>query len=213
MTTAVHPPSTPAQQLIRSRFAKTIDTGQTYFAENAAAIAGCASAMADRFFAGGRLLVFGAGSGTTDAQHNSVEYVHPVLPGCRALPALSLTNDGATVTGILMGDDPSSVFAHQIGVLGRPDDMAIAFADVPPAPAITRGLEAADGAGMLTVALLTGSAQGRRIASHQYEARAADHMVTQELHLATYHMLWELVHIVLNHRGIPSPAGQLGSRG
>ena len=23
-----------------------------------------------------------------------------------------------------------------------------------------------------------------------------------ELHLATYHMLWELVHIVLNHRGI-----------
>ena len=27
-------------------------------------------------------------------------------------------------------------------------------------------------------------------------------MRAHELHLATYHMLWELVHIVLNHRGI-----------
>jgi hypothetical protein len=29
-----------------------------------------------------------------------------------------------------------------------------------------------------------------------------DRSAAHELHLATYHMLWELVHIVLNHRGI-----------
>ncbi|MFN2569915.1 MAG: SIS domain-containing protein [Candidatus Dormibacteria bacterium] len=203
MTSSVRAPAGPSQRLIRSRFQQTIDAGEAYFAANADAIAACASAMADRFFEGGRLLVFGAGSGTTDAQHNSVEYVHPVLTGCRALPALSLTNDGATVTGILLGDDPASVFAHQVRVLGRPGDMAIAFADVPTAAAITRGLEAAEAGDLLTVALLTGSAEGRRIADHQFEARSDDHMTTQELHLATYHMLWELVHIVLNHRGIP----------
>ena len=60
--------------------------------------------MAERFFAGGTLFVFGSGPHATDAQHNSVEFVHPVLPGCRALPALSLTNDMATVTGMLQGD-------------------------------------------------------------------------------------------------------------
>ena len=83
--------------------------------------------MADRFFAGATLLVFGSGAGATDAQHNSVEYVHPVLPGCRALPALSLTNDVSTVTGILGGADPLDVYAHQLRVLGRPGDIALAF--------------------------------------------------------------------------------------
>ena len=60
------------------------------FERYAHAIAACAAVMADRFFAGATLLVFGSGPHATDAQHNSVEFVHPVLPGCRALPALSL---------------------------------------------------------------------------------------------------------------------------
>lgn len=213
MTTAPVAPAVTeqARALLRSRFERTIGDGEAYFTRNARAIAQCASAMADRFFEGGRLLVFGGGSGTTDAQHNSVEYVHPVLP-VRALPALSLTNDGAAVTGILMGDDPGAVFEHQIRVLGGPRDIAIAFADVPPGPAVARGLAAAHDTGLLTVALLNGRAGDRRLADHQFDAGSDDHMVTQELHLATYHMLWELVHIVLNHRGIRGPASEEGSR-
>ena len=44
--------------------------------------------MAERFLRGGRLLAFGRGPYATDAQHVSVEFVHPVIVGKRALPAL-----------------------------------------------------------------------------------------------------------------------------
>ena len=158
--------------------------------------------MADRFFAGATLLVFGSGAGATDAQHNSVEYVHPVLPGCRALPALSLTNDVSTVTSILGGADPLDVYAHQLRVLGRPGDIALAFLTSAADGASLRGLRTAADEGMLTIALSTGAASERRAAAHTFHVDSDDPLVAQELHLATYHMLWELTHIVLNHRGI-----------
>jgi D-sedoheptulose 7-phosphate isomerase len=175
--------------------------GEAHFARCAAEVARCASAMADRFFAGATLLVFGSGAGATDAQHNSVEYVHPVLPGCRALPALSLTNDVSTVTGILGGADPDDVYAHQVRVLGRRGDIAVAFLGSPDDRAASRGLEAAREAHMLTIVLSAGE-PAASVADHSFHVAVDDPLIAQELHLATYHMLWELVHIVLNHRGI-----------
>lgn len=210
MTSILAAPAPPATrpvpgELARSRFQRSIAAGEAYFVENAEAIARCASAMADRFFDGAQLLVFGGGSATTDAQHNSVEFVHPALPGCRALPATSLTNDGATVTSILLGDDPGSVYEHQIRLFGRSGDIALAFAGSPPLPAVSRGLDEARERGLVTVAMLVGSHDPGRLADHQFRVADDDALVAQELHLATYHMLWELVHIVLNHRGIPQP--------
>ena len=69
-------------------------------AEQAAAVAVACHQMALRFHRGGRLIVFGIGSASTDAQHVAVEFVHPVIVGKKALPAISLTTDDATVTGI-----------------------------------------------------------------------------------------------------------------
>jgi D-sedoheptulose 7-phosphate isomerase len=37
--------------------------------------------MAQRFLRGGRLIAFGRGASATDAQHVSVEFVHPVFVG------------------------------------------------------------------------------------------------------------------------------------
>jgi D-sedoheptulose 7-phosphate isomerase len=188
---------------LAERVAASNGIGEAFFADHASSIAACAAAMADRFFAGGSLLVFGSGPHVTDAQHNSVEFVHPVLPGCRALPALCLTNDIATVTGMLQGKDAVEVFAHQVRVLGRPGDMVLAFAHAPLHPSITQGLIAGAAGGMLTVALTSGDigvAADR--AEFAFHVPGAEWSVAHELHLATYHMLWELVHIVLNHRGI-----------
>ncbi|MFI5285358.1 MAG: SIS domain-containing protein [Candidatus Dormibacteria bacterium] len=188
---------------LTERVAASNRSGEEYFDRYAHAIAACAAAMADRFFAGGTLLVFGSGAHATDAQHNSVEFVHPVLPGCRALPALSLTNDMATVTGIMEGNAAVDVYAHQMRVLGRSGDIALAFAHAPAPPSIARGLEAATGQGMLTIALTAaGGDDGPTQADYVFHVRGSDRSSAHELHLATYHMLWELVHIVLNHRGI-----------
>jgi D-sedoheptulose 7-phosphate isomerase len=187
---------------LEERIAASNRAGDDYFRRHAHAIAACAAVMADRFFAGGTLLVFGSGPHATDAQHNSVEFVHPVLPGCRALPALSLTNDMATVTGILQGAAADDVYAHQLRVLGRPGDIALAFAHAPVHQSITRGLAAGAAGGMLTIALTSGEGAEREQADFMFHTDSTDRDAAHELHLATYHMLWELVHIVLNHRGI-----------
>ena len=189
--------------LITERVAASNRAGEAFFAAHAGTIAGCAAAMADRFFAGATLFVFGSGPHATDAQHNSVEFVHPVLPGCRALPALSLTNDVATVTGMLQGDSPDDVFAHQLRVLGRPGDIALGFAHAPLHPSIARGIATGAECGMLTVALTSGDiGAAAPTADFTLHVPGTDRSVAHELHLASYHMLWELVHIVLNHRGI-----------
>src|ERR1700691_1310763 len=189
--------------LVDARVAASNRAGEAYFERYAHAIAACAAAMADRFFAGATLLVFGSGPHATDAQHNSVEFVHPVLPGCRALPALSLANDLPTVTGMLQGGAPVDVYAHQLRVLGRTGDIALAFAHAPVHPSISRGLEGAAAAGMLTIALTSSDNDdvGEQ-ADFAFHVPASHRSGAHELHLATYHMLWELVHIVLNHRGI-----------
>ena len=207
MTVQVRPDRDAAlaagRALLAERVGASNRSGEEYFAHHAHDIAACAAAMADRFFVGGTLLVFGSGPHATDAQHNSVEFVHPVLPGCRALPALSLTNDMATVTGILQGDASVDVYAHQLRVLGRSGDIALAFAHAPAHPSITRGLEAGAEQGMLTVALTSGGTGERPAqADYVFHVRGSERSSAHELHLATYHMLWELVHIVLNHRGI-----------
>src|ERR1700744_2444281 len=64
---------------------------ESFFAREAPRLAEACREMSDRFLRGGRLLAFGRGPYATDAQHVSVEFVHPVIVGKRALPALDLS--------------------------------------------------------------------------------------------------------------------------
>src|ERR1700685_2450733 len=64
---------------------------ESFFAREANRLAVACHEMSDRFLAGGRLLAFGQGPYATDAQHVSVEFVHPIIVGKRALPALDLS--------------------------------------------------------------------------------------------------------------------------
>ena len=64
---------------------------ERFFSREARHLAEACHEMSERFLRGGRLLAFGRGSYATDAQHVSVEFVHPVIVGKRALPALDLS--------------------------------------------------------------------------------------------------------------------------
>src|SRR5215472_1565949 len=87
--------------LVAARFAQSMSVPETFFANEAGRIAEACWIMARRFHKGGRLLAFGNGAWATDAQHVSVEFVHPVIVGKRALPALALTNDSASLSGLM----------------------------------------------------------------------------------------------------------------
>src|SRR5690242_6361202 len=82
-----------------------------FFAKEAPRLAEACHEMSRRFLGGGRLLACGRGAAATDAQHVSVEFVHPVIVGKRALPALDLGAD----------------FEARMPVLVRPDDMVLGF--------------------------------------------------------------------------------------
>src|SRR5689334_5198477 len=64
---------------------------EEFFAREARSLALACREMSERFLSGGRLLAFGRGCYATDAQHVSVEFVHPIIVGKRALPALDLS--------------------------------------------------------------------------------------------------------------------------
>jgi D-sedoheptulose 7-phosphate isomerase len=163
-------------------------------AGQAEALTLAAQEIAERFAAGGRLLVFGA---ATDAQHVAVEFLHPVIVGKPALPAISLVADIATLTQ-LGHEAPQDVFARQLGVLGRPQDIALGISRDAGTEDVRRGLAAAAARGMLTVGLL-GDDVGVQ-ARHALVVRSDDPLVVKEGHVSTYHLLWELVHVFLEDR-------------
>ena len=101
---------TDLEALVARRFEQSMTVPETFFENEAGRIAEACWAMARRFFQGGRLLAFGNGAQATDAQHVSVEFVHPVIVGKRALPALALTNDSATMSGLMAKGNTDKLF-------------------------------------------------------------------------------------------------------
>ncbi|MEA2506853.1 MAG: D-sedoheptulose 7-phosphate isomerase [Actinomycetota bacterium] len=173
-----------------------------FFDAHASELAALCHSMARRFIRGGRLLAFGAGAAATDAQHVSVEFVHPVIVGKRALPALALPNDIPSVLGLATGV-PATAFAHQLAVIGDPGDIALGMVHGPLDPgrnAVAAGLERAAADGMLTISL-TGQGGGGP-ANHVFAVDCADPFIVQEVHETLYHVLWELVHVFFEHKGL-----------
>ncbi len=174
--------------------------------------------MARRFHVGGKILAFGNGGPTTDAQHVSVEFVHPVIVGKPALPAVSLNADGASLSGLVHRHGSDAVYAHLLGVLGRADDIALGLSSDGRDTDVLRGLEAAHAMGMLTVALV--GDPGSPIATspavgHVVTVPSDDPAIVKEVHVTAYHVLWELVHVFLEQPGLleGGAAGRSADRG
>jgi D-sedoheptulose 7-phosphate isomerase len=194
-------------EAVQTLFQRRVDPLEQ-LASQSDAVAKACHAMAVRFHKGGKLVVFGNGGPSTDAQHVAVEFVHPVIVGKRALPAISLTADVATVTGVAQRDGLAEVFAHQIKILAEPADIALGISTDGRCANVLRGLEVANGLGMLTVALVggDGGAIGASPAvDHVLLAASTDARVVKEVHVTTYHVLWELVHVFFEQPGLLGP--------
>jgi D-sedoheptulose 7-phosphate isomerase len=179
-----------------------------HLVDDAAAISTACHAMAVRFHHDGTLVVFGNGAASTDAQHVAVEFVHPVIVGKLALPAISLTADVATVTGIAGTEGFDEIFARQLRYLATPNDIALGISPDGNCRNVLRGLATARELDMLTIALVGGD--GGQIVSagaadHVLVARSDDPCVIKEVHVTTYHVLWELVHVFFEHPGLLTP--------
>jgi D-sedoheptulose 7-phosphate isomerase len=161
---------------------------ESFFAREANRLAEACREMSDRFLRGGRLLAFGRGPFATDAQHVSVEFVHPVIVGKRALPALDL----------------SILFRPWLETILTPDDIVMGFGPPEGDPEVWAALEFARSRNAMTFALpgLEGS--------YAVGPHTSDPFMHQELIEILYHTLWETVHVFFEHRELGHDVGQAG---
>jgi len=204
---AAPPGSGPAAPAVSDLFERREQPVRDLGAQAGAVAAACHQ-MAIRFHQGGKLVVFGTGGPSTDAQHVAVEFVHPVIVGKRALPAISLTSDVATVTGIAASSGMAAIFSHQLRYLASAADIALGISADGNCASVMSGLLTARELGMLTIALVGGD--GGAIAAcpavdHLLVTRSADPRIVKELQVTAYHVLWELVHVFFEQPGVLAP--------
>lgn len=163
----------------------------------------CADELAKAFQSGARLFAFGNGGSATDAVSLAQLFLSPG-PDALALPAMSLTADGALLTALANDVGFDVVFARQLATFARPGDIAVGLSTSGGSTNVLRGFEEARRRGMVTVGL-AGSGGGKMA-----EADTIDHLFVmpsssvhriQEAQTTACHVLWELVQRTLTGPG------------
>lgn len=163
----------------------------------------CAARLARSFADGGRLLAFGNGGSSTDAQDVTNTFLSP--PSGRPLPALCLSNDVAVLTALANDIGFEVVFARQIAALGRPGDIAVGISTSGGSENVIAGFAEARCHGLVTVGF-AGYDGGR-----MREAGTVDYLFVipsssvhriQEAQTTTYHILWTLTQRALGQGAV-----------
>ena len=180
--------TTDLASLIQDRLLERNRIFEDFFAREAGRLALACHEMSDRFLRGGRLLAFGRGPYATDAQHVSVEFVHPIIVGKRALPALDL----------------SLLFRPWMDTILKRDDIVMGFGPPEGDTEVAAALAAADLRGAMTFQM------PGRSGSYAFHPPTQNPFVHQELMEILYHTLWETVHVFFEHRELGCDAGDSG---
>ncbi|MDP9386582.1 MAG: HypC/HybG/HupF family hydrogenase formation chaperone [Actinomycetota bacterium] len=147
-------------------------------------------ALARRFYAGGTMWCASPGW-PFHAHHVAVEFVHPVIMGKRALPAVAIAPDEDLVA--------------TLRTTARTGDMVVAVAgadDRAVAAAMRRG----DAWGVETVWIGAGPQRPPAgAAKHVLWLETDDPLRASEEFVRVYHLLWELTHVCFEHPGLLKP--------
>ena len=157
---------------------------QWFFDGEATRIARLCHAVAERCERGGRILACACSpAAASDARHVAVEFVHPVIVGKRAIPALALVGEHGRLVG-------------ELDLLAREADVVIVFGEPADASELAAAVAVARERGSLTVAFAPLAAEW------EFAPPSADPFVLQELVEVLYHIVWELSHVFFEHRGL-----------
>ncbi len=175
----------PVRRLVEHRLDQRRQAGERFFTLQAEPLAVLCHRMAERFARGGRLIAIGLSpAARSDVRHVAVEFVHPVIVGKRALPALGLCGESARL-------------GRELALTAVADDIVIAFHGPADGAALPAAVAAARERGCLTIAFANDVG-----AEHTLQPPTEDPLIAQELVETAYHVLWELVHVFFEHRGL-----------
>jgi phosphoheptose isomerase len=157
--------------------------------ELAADLASASLALAQRFSAGATMWCVAPGF-PQHAQHIAVEFVHPVIVGKRALPAVALTGQD------LIG---------QVRISARSGDVMIAVAGAVDVD-VRSVMRRAAAWGVTTIWIGNGDRPAHGAADHVLWLDDPDPSLpaTGDFVLM-YHLLWELTHVCFEHPGLLTP--------
>ena len=158
-------------------------------AELAADLAATAFTLAKRFAAGATMWSI-APSWEPHALHIAVEFVHPVIMGKRALPAVALTG-------------PDLVDLVRVSV--RPGDIVVAVAGADDAQ-VRSVMRRSPAWGATTIWIGSGERPKAGMADHVLWLDDPDPRVPATGGFVLfYHLLWELTHVCFEHSGLLKP--------
>lgn len=175
--------------------AASLDVKRRYFAEHSADVVQAAQLITDGFQSGGKLLIFGNGGSSCDAQHIAGEFINRFLhQNRRALPALALSTDGGVLTCIANDTGFDNIFARQVEAFGSRGDVCLAITTSGNSPNVIAGIEQARALELKVIGLL--GRDGGRAASLcdlSLVVPSDDTQRIQETHNLIGHILCELV--------------------
>jgi len=189
---------------VRQKAANHVSVFEDYFEKNRASIVKTAEIIAQMYRQDGRLFTMGNGGSSCDAAHVAVEFLHPVTAGRPALSAINLTTDVAMMTAVSNDVGYDHVYVRQIIAQGRKGDCLIGMSTSGNSDNLLRAFNKAREMGISTIGLAGMS--GGEMAKAKLDAclvveTDSIHRI-QECHVATYHILWDLVHTLLaDNRG------------
>ncbi|MDQ1392468.1 MAG: hypothetical protein QOF30_1445 [Acidimicrobiaceae bacterium] len=150
-------------------------------------LAAAALSLARRFAAGATMWCV-APSWPAHGRHVAVEFVHPVIMGKRALPAIYVNDDD------LLG---------ALRVLVRPGDLLVVLGTAEDGK-LTSLLRRAEAWGLTTLWIGAGPRPPASAADHVLWVDGVDPEIAGSAggYVLLYHLLWELVHVVFEHPGL-----------
>lgn len=150
--------------------------------------------MVETFRKGGKVLFCGNGGSAADAQHLAAELSGRFYFDRKPLFAEALHTNTSHVTAVANDYGYDEVFSRLISAMGRKDDMLIAISTSGNSPNITKAIEAATKAEMITVGF-TGEKGGkmRDLCTHLINVPSNDTPRIQECHILIGHIICEMV--------------------
>lgn len=124
------------------------------------------------------------------ARHVAVEFVHPVVVGKRALPAVALTGDATSVAALR--------------AVARSGDVLVAIGPAAH-PVLGDLVRRAPAWGVAVIWIGSGPRPPAGAADHVLWIDAVDRVEVNESFVRLYHLLWELTHVCFEHPGLLRP--------
>lgn len=165
-----------------------------FFKLSTAEILEVAVTIGNHLKTGSKVLLFGNGGSSADAQHIAAEFIGRFLAERSAMPAIALSADTAVLTAIANDFGYHRVFARQLEALAKKGDTAIAISTSGNSANVLAGLAVAKDKGLYTIGL-TGETGGEmeKLVDVLFRVPSTSTPRIQEAHRLIGHVLCELI--------------------